>query len=245
LGGRFGFEPPEFSTFLFAEVLKTSARSTVNHPSETEDTMIPAREALERLRAGNQRFVNGTRDLHQLSDEARRSAVAGGQEPFAVILGCADSRVPAEIVFDQGLGDLFVIRVAGNVVAPSLIGSVEFAAEQLGTRLVVVLGHTNCGAVTATVAELENPSQGNSSNLNSIVARIRPAVQTLFDTDLRNDRDALLHHAIRANVRISAQNLRASSQSLENLMENDGLLVVGAEYSLETGVVDFFDVPEG
>lgn len=207
--------------------------------------MIPAREALERLRAGNQRFVNGTRDLHQLSDEARRSAVAGGQEPFAVILGCADSRVPAEIVFDQGLGDLFVIRVAGNVVAPSLIGSVEFAAEQLGTRLVVVLGHTNCGAVTATVAELENPSQGNSSNLNSIVARIRPAVQTLFDTDLRNDRDALLHHAIRANVRISAQNLRASSQSLENLMENDGLLVVGAEYSLETGVVDFFDVPEG
>lgn len=207
--------------------------------------MIAATEALERLRQGNRRFV-ADRSVGALRDPDRRSELVEGQEPFAIILGCSDSRVPAEIVFDQGLGDLFVVRVAGNIVAPSLVGSVEFAADAFGTRLVVVLGHSMCGAVSATVQELERPTQGGSPNVNSIVERIRPSVATLFETDLRRDPKALIRHAIRANVRASADHLRHGSQLLEQLIQSDGLLVVGAEYSLETGEVEFFDgVPAG
>ena len=164
-----------------------------------------------------------------------------GQEPFAIVLGCSDSRVPAEIVFDQGLGDLFVIRVAGNIVAPSLIGSVEFAAERFGTRLVVVLGHTNCGAIAATLEELEQPSERRSPNLRAIVDRVRPAVEGLLEAGLGDDRASLTHHAVRANIRASVDHLRHGSEILERLIHDDGLLVVGAEYSLETGLVDFFD----
>jgi len=203
--------------------------------------MIPARQALERLKDGNRRFVTGRLDLGAAADEARRSELVEGQEPFAVILGCSDSRVPAEIVFDQGLGDLFVIRVAGNIVAPSLVGSVEFAADKLGTRLVVVMGHSGCGAVQATLDELERPSASRSPNLHSIVERIRPSVEPLLETELKTDRPALVHHAVRANVRASANHLRHGSEVLERLIDTDGLLVVGAEYSLETGEVDFFD----
>jgi carbonic anhydrase len=201
--------------------------------------MIDALEALERLQAGNRRFVadDGVRGV--LPDKKRRDELVAGQAPFAIILGCSDSRVPAEIVFDQGLGDLFVIRVAGNIVAPSLIGSVEFAAAEFGTRLVVVLGHSNCGAVSATVSELERTSENRSPNLQAIVDRIRPSVETLMETDLRHDRDALIHHAVRANIRASASHLRHGSKILEQLIQEDGLLVVGAEYSLETGIVDF------
>jgi carbonic anhydrase len=153
--------------------------------------------------------------------------------------------VPAEIVFDQGLGDLFVIRVAGNIVAPSLVGSIEFAAERFATRLVVVLGHSQCGAVLATLEELERPTRNRSPNLFSIVERIRPAVETLFETDLRHDPEALARRAVRANIRASADHLRHGSRILEQLIASDSLVVVGAEYSLETGVVEFFDgVPE-
>lgn len=207
--------------------------------------MLSAREALERLRAGNHRFVSdGPRRDHPTGPD-RRGELLAGQEPFAVILGCADSRVPAELVFDQGLGDLFVIRVAGNIVAPSQIGSVEYAVEQLGTRLVVVLGHSGCGAVTATLDVLARPPESVSRGLRAIVDRIRPAVETLYETDLRHDRDALLYHSVRANVRASANQLRHGSAILEERAENDGLLVVGAEYSLGTGVVDFFDGVDG
>jgi carbonic anhydrase len=207
--------------------------------------MISAHEALERLRDGNRRFISEVRSQHVFASEARRSSLAEGQEPFAIILGCSDSRVPAEIVFDQGLGDLFVIRVAGNIVAPSQIGSVEFAAERFGTRLVVVLGHSQCGAIVATIDELRRPTANQSRNLQSIVGRVRPSVEALLATELRNDPAALLRDAVRANVRMSADHLRHGSAILEQLIENDGLLVVGAEYSLETGVVDFFDgIPE-
>jgi carbonic anhydrase len=144
-------------------------------------------------------------------------------------------------VFDQGLGDLFVIRVAGNIVAPSQVGSVEFAAERFGTRLVVVLGHSKCGAVTATLEELARPSETQSRNLKSIVDRIRPSIESLFETDLRDDPDVLLAQSVRANIRASAAHLRHGSKVLEELIEQDGLLVVGAEYSLDTGLVDFFD----
>lgn len=203
--------------------------------------MIVALEALKHLREGNRRFAEGEPNHSSLNPQARRRELVGGQRPFAIILGCADSRVPAEIVFDQGLGALFVIRVAGNVVAPSLVGSVEYAAAALGTRLVVVLGHSNCGAVQATIEELERPSANRSPNLHAIVDRIRPSIQDLLETSLRDDREALIHHSVRANIRASANHLRHGSQMLEELIENDGLLVVGAEYSLETGVVDFFD----
>ncbi|HEX5814919.1 MAG TPA: carbonic anhydrase [Methylomirabilota bacterium] len=203
--------------------------------------MIPAREALERLRKGNGRFVSDVPGREILTSPARRNELAAGQEPLAIILGCSDSRVPAEIVFDQGLGDLFVIRVAGNIVAPSQVGSVEFAAERFGTRLVVVLGHSRCGAILATLEELGHPTEGQSRNLRSIVDRIRPSVEALLATELRHDADALVREAVRANIRASANQLRHGSEVLEQLIQNDGLLVVGAEYSLETGVVDFFE----
>lgn len=203
--------------------------------------MISAREALERLRDGNRRFVDGVQQGEIHSNQTRRIELASGQAPFGIILGCSDSRVPAEIVFDQGLGDLFVIRVAGNIVAASQIGSVEFAAERFGTPLVVVLGHSQCGAVQATVEELMLPKEGQSPNLRSIVDRIRPSVETLLDTELRRDPEALVARATRANVRASVNQLRHGSRLLEQRIQSDGLLIVGAEYSLETGVVDFFD----
>ncbi|MCA9280193.1 MAG: carbonic anhydrase [Phycisphaerales bacterium] len=201
---------------------------------------VTASDALTRLKEGNQRFAAGIQRSLDTS-ETQRSALLAGQKPFAIILGCSDSRVPAEIVFDQGLGDLFVIRVAGNVVAPSQIGSVEFAVEQFGTRLVVVMGHSQCGAVIASLQQLERPSAQRSPNLRSIVDRIEPAIEPLLETELRHHPDALLEKAIRANIRAAAGHLRHGSQIIESLIEHDGLLVVGAEYSLETGVVHFFD----
>ncbi|MGH8581490.1 MAG: carbonic anhydrase [Gammaproteobacteria bacterium] len=207
--------------------------------------MGTALEGLQRLRDGNRRFVGNLLSLDVLLSHTQRGRLAAGQKPFAIILGCSDSRVPAEIVFDQGLGELFVIRVAGNIVAPSLVGSVEFAASRFGTRLVVVLGHSSCGAIQATLEELSSPSERQSPNLRSIVERVRPAVTGLLNTDVARDPEALLHHAIRANVRASANQLRHGSEILEQLIRDDGLLVVGAEYSLETGAVEFFDgVPE-
>jgi carbonic anhydrase len=207
----------------------------------TRATPLPilAEVALERLREGNRRFVLDRGGREPSVDRARRDELAGGQAPFAVILGCSDSRVPVEIVFDQGLGDLFVIRVAGNIVAPSQVGSVEFAAARFGTRLVVVLGHSACGAVLATIEEMGRPSE--SPNLRSIVHRIRPAIEPLLETELRNDPAALAHHAVRANIRAATNHLRHGSRILEQLIDSEGLVVVGAEYSLETGEVDFFD----
>jgi carbonic anhydrase len=201
--------------------------------------MIDARQALELLREGNRRFASDV-PSHAITSESRRKELATGQAPFAVILGCSDSRVPAEIIFDQGLGDLFVIRVAGNIVAPSQIGSVEFAVERFRTRLVVVLGHSTCGAIVATLEELQRPREQQSRNLQSIVGRVRPSVEALLATDIRNNPDALIEEAVRANIRVAAGHLRHGSEILENLIENDGLAVVGAEYSLDTGLVDFF-----
>ncbi len=206
--------------------------------------MIPAHEALERLREGNRRFASGLQSPGAEPVHSRREELAKGQEPFAIILGCSDSRVPAELVFDQGLGDLFVIRVAGNIVSPSQVGSVEFAAARYGTRLVVVLGHSQCGAVLATLEELQQPSTDRSRNLRSIVDRIRPSVEGLLGTELRHDLDALVRHAVRANVGVSVSHLRHGSEILEQLIEDEGLIVIGAEYSLETGVVEFFEGAE-
>jgi carbonic anhydrase len=202
--------------------------------------VINAVEALTRLREGNRRFVTGQSSTAALSRSAREALVAG-QEPFAIILGCSDSRVPAELVFDQSFGDLFVIRVAGNIVAPSQVGSVEFAASRFGTRLVVVMGHSQCGAITATLEELQGRATSQSRNLRSIVERVRPSVETLLNGRRDIDPDALIRGAVRANVRASVNHLRHGSELLERLIQEIGLLVVGAEYSLETGVVDFFE----
>jgi carbonic anhydrase len=202
---------------------------------------MKALESLQRLRDGNARFAANVRGLESFLTQERRAQLADGQAPHAIILGCSDSRVPVEIVFDQGLGDLFVIRVAGNIVAPSLVGSVEYAAECFATRLVVVLGHSRCGAVNATLDELQRPAENQSRNLRAIVDRVRPSVAALLSTDLRHDRDALVEQAVRANIRASADHLRHGSDVLEELIAHDGLLVVGAEYFVETGRVEFFD----
>lgn len=202
--------------------------------------MITSQEALQRLLEGNRRFVSEIRN-HGSQSQMRRQQVADAQEPFAIVLGCSDSRVPAEIVFDQGLGDLFVIRVAGNIVAPSQVASVEFAAERFHSRLVVVLGHSQCSAVETTLQEVGRPDSDRSRNLSAIVDRIRPAVEGLLEAENGRHSAALLHQAVRANVRVSANHLRHGSSVLEQLIQKEGLLVVGAEYALETGVVDFFD----
>lgn len=203
--------------------------------------MMSANDALQRLREGNSRFVANLRSSGRTLSHNERAELARNQEPFAIILGCSDSRVPAEIVFDQGLGDLFVIRVAGNIVAPSQVGSVEFAVERFGTRLVVVLGHTQCGAISATVEELMRPNEKQSQNLKAIVDRVKPSVEPLFKTELRNDLNALMQRAVRENIRTSCEHLRHGSPLLEKLILQNGLRVVAAEYSLETGAVDFFD----
>ena len=199
----------------------------------------PALLALERLREGNARYAQNVRSVDSLVSHSRRDTTS--QSPVAIILGCSDSRAPAEIVFDQGLGDLFVIRVAGNIVAPSQIGSVEFAAERFGTRLVVVMGHTHCGAIDSTIEAITASGGASSPNLQSIVKRVRPAIEGLVHTDLAKDPERLRRAAMRANVRAAVNHLRHGSEIIERLAEDDHLLVVGAELDLTTGVVDFFE----
>ncbi len=202
--------------------------------------MINAKEALQRLKDGNLRYLSDDLPPIVINAESRRQLLKS-QNPFAIILGCSDSRVPAEIIFGQGLGDLFVIRVAGNVVAPSQIGSIEFAAEKFGTSLVVVLGHTMCGAVEATIEQLRRPTALRSPHLHSIVSRIRPSVEPLLDVGDPEDQQGLMRRAVRANIATSVANLRHGSEILETLVESEKLMIVGAEYCLETGVVDFIE----
>jgi carbonic anhydrase len=200
---------------------------------------LPAHEALTRLLDGNRRYVQNVRSLDSLMSHSRRALLV--QRPIAIVLGCSDSRAPAEVVFDQGLGDLFVIRVAGNVVAPSQVGSVEFAAERFGTRLVVVMGHTDCGAIDAAIEALTGQAGPASRNLRSIVERVLPSIEALAATDLARDPARLRREAIRANVRASVAHLRYSSEIIEGLVEHGGLQVVGAELDLSTGEVALLD----
>ena len=202
--------------------------------------MLSANEAIQRLQEGNVRFQMNVRGIDAFLSQARREELKNNQEPFAIILGCADSRVPAELVFDQGLGDLILPAIAGNIVAPSGIGSVEFAASRFGTRLVVVLGHSRCGAILASLEELRRPTENQSRNLRSIVDRVRPSVEPLLAGATQGN-DALVSAAVRANIRASVNNLRRGSEILEQLVQDGTLTIVGAEYSLETGVVDFYE----
>lgn len=199
--------------------------------------MISPADALQRLRDGNRRFVSGERGNADSLGEARRAELVSGQNPFAAIVACSDSRVPVELLFDQGLGDLFVVRVAGNIVAPSQIGSVEFAAAKLGTRLVVVLGHSNCGAVDATLQSLKSAGETASPNLQAIVDSIRPALESL----VAEKGEINLREAVAANVRQSVEQLHGGSDVLRQLAESGEIMIVGAKYSIETGEVRFFD----
>ena len=201
---------------------------------------LSAKEALEKLRSGNGRFVANHPEYHTHAGTTARTELAAGQSPFAVILGCSDSRVPVELVFDQGLGDLFVIRVAGNIVGRAIMGSIEYATAQLGARLVVVLGHSQCGAVSMTVKESDNPTEGLSPNLASIVERMQPALQACAH-DEASDCDRRVEGVVRTNVRNSAQHLRQGSDLMKEEISERGLRVVGASYSLTTGLVEFFD----
>ena len=202
---------------------------------------VSAEEALALLQDGNARFVEGDRCVDTYQSHTKIKEHLEGQAPFAIVLGCSDSRVPVEIIFDVGLGDLFVVRVAGNVVAPTLIGSIELAAEKFGPRLVVVLGHSGCGAVDVTLSMLEDKDAEAPGNVNAIVERIRPAIEPLANAADGSDRNELMRQSVRANVRAGVEALRHGSNTLERLVRDDGLLVVGAEYSLETGTVDFFE----
>lgn len=206
--------------------------------------MINALEALERLKKGNQRFASGISAQSVPLNHEKRTQLAKGQQPFATILGCSDSRVPAEMIFDQGFGDLFVIRVAGNIVQSSQIGSVEFAASQFGTPLVVVLGHSSCGAILATLSEMQKPLVTQSSGLHAIVNFIRPSVEGLLNTELRNDPDALIKQAIKDNIRTSVNQLKIGSQIILESIRRGELLIVGAEYCLETGKVEFLEIED-
>ena len=203
---------------------------------------MTAHEALERLKSGNREFVSRMKGGDAALSDSKRMELPKEQDPFAIVLGCSDARVPAEIVFNQGLGDLFMIRVAGNIVAPSQVGSVEFAAARYNAPIVVVLGHTQCGGILATIEALQNPDAQPSRDLLSIVNRVRPSVEPLFKTELRNDMDALVRHAVRANVAVSVDHLRHGSEMLEQMVQEGRLAVVGGEYSLETGEVEFFDI---
>lgn len=202
--------------------------------------MISAQEALERLRSGNARFVAHQPSQQIQSSEADRAQSTFGQAPFAIILGCSDSRVPVEIIFDQGAGDLFVIRVAGNIVGPTVIGSIEFAAATLGTQLVVVMGHTQCGAIRTTIEELQKPTEDLSPSLQSIVDRIRPAIESYVDDpDLKGE--AMSNEALRGNVRASVRKLRENSPIISDLVDTGSLHIVGAEYAILSGLVQFMD----
>ena len=197
-------------------------------------------ECLQRLMEGNQRFVTNARLADATLGHLRRTEIATNQKPFAVILGCSDSRVPAELVFDQGLGDLFVIRVAGNIVAPSQLASVEFAAQAFGTALVVVLGHSNCGAVSATLDDLTPDRPEAPQTLNSIISRIRPVVVPLVELGSVNQlpREAIMRAAVRANIRASVDAIQRGTALLEKMVTAGDMLVVGAEYDLQTGKVE-------
>lgn len=197
--------------------------------------MIDANAALLRLKEGNEKFRKGA--AHIEVDETSRLDVVESQSPFAIVLGCSDSRVPLELIFSQGLGDLFVIRVAGNIATPSQIGSVEFAAEKFGSKLVVVLGHTYCGAITTVLEEIDQPSGIQSPNLRAIISSIEPGVKKcISDADSYDEK---MKKAVRANVQTSIDNLESESSILRNLKADNGLKIVGAEYCLENGTVEF------
>lgn len=208
-------------------------------PHTWDPNAVTPSAALSRLVSGNQRFLAGR--SHETTRLFRPELAHAAQRPFAIVLGCSDSRTPVETLFDEGFGELFVVRVAGNIVAPSIVGSIEFAASQFGTRLVVVMGHTRCGAIGATVNAIQTGNGPESKNQRAITSRIRPHIEDLVLHAVAPIDDQVLRECVRANVRASADHLRHGSRLLEDLVQAGRVVIVGAEYELETGVVSFFD----
>ena len=198
--------------------------------------MISASEALRLMKEGNARFQAGRSAVDPEAMPARRAETAAGQQPMAVVLGCADSRVPPELVFDQGPGDLFVVRVAGNVTGSTPLGSIEFAVQVLGVRLVVVLGHTGCGAVQAALQERAGPPLGLSPHLSAVVAEIIPAL-----VDFPDHLVEPIPETIASNALLAASNLTRKSPVLARAVEGGNLAVATAVYDLETGNVRFLE----
>ncbi len=194
---------------------------------------VSANEAQRRLVEGNRRFINQSRRYPNQS-KRRLQSVSKTQYPFAAILGCADSRVPPELIFDQGLGDLFVVRVAGNIASDATIGSLEFAAASLGTQLIVVLGHKGCGAVSAAMK-----NEANYGRVDSIIDSIKPSLSQNQENpqntnDLNNNDNAVIN-----NIQYQAEKLRSNSQIITRLISDDRLKIIGAFYDINNGKVRF------
>ena len=199
-------------------------------PKKTLDAL----KHIQLLKDGNDRYVRGTTIHNGVSHAARRRKLAGGQSPFAVVLGCSDSRVPVEIVFDQGIGDLFVLRNAGNLVGDFEVEGAEFAVNKFGVGLIVVLGHTHCGAVDATIQALSIDDNSDSH----IVDHVRPAIADLMSQGLSESE--LISEAVHLNTEQSTQTLIEQSELLSRLCQEGKLIIISAEYDLETGRVEFF-----
>lgn len=199
-----------------------------------------AKQALAKLKKGNERFSDAAAKSGSLTRTIVRDDMHGEQKPFAVILGCSDSRVPVELIFDQSIGDLFVVRVAGNIAASSQIASVEFACQKFGTGLVIVLGHTQCGAITATLSSLNDGFDGLSPNLEAIVKHIQVAIEPMLKTRPCDDNE-LIESARRKNIEQSVSDLHENSLVIRGLVASGQVTIVGAEYELESGKVHFFE----
>ncbi|MDP6386110.1 MAG: carbonic anhydrase [Planctomycetota bacterium] len=198
--------------------------------------MIDASEALQRLREGNERYLAGERGVACAQDFA---SLAEGQAPAAIILGCSDSRVVPEAIFDQPLGELFVVRVAGNVASPEVVASIEFALLHFGSPLLVVMGHTDCGAVSAAIAELSEPTSEPPRNIKGLMDRMIPAIKSVRPS--QDEDGAWMRQAVRANVAASLRGLLQNSAPIKEAVGAQTLTVVGAEYNLSTGAVEFLD----
>ncbi|MEW6380883.1 MAG: carbonic anhydrase [bacterium] len=212
-------------SFIIAWILPLVVFGTA---AAKEASGITGDQALQILMTGNKQYV-AAKLAHPNSTPERRTELVKGQHPFAIILSCSDSRVPPEIVFDQGLGDLFVVRVAGNVVDDLALGSIEYAAEHLGVPLIMVLGHEKCGAVTATV-EGGGKAPGH---IDAVVKAIKPAVEKVKDQP--GDK---VENATRANIDMVVEQLKTSKPVLAELVKDGKLMIVGARYDLDTGVVE-------
>ena len=198
--------------------------------------MLSAEKSLERLKEGNRRFVSGEITGLATFGPKDREQLVIGQQPFAIILGCSDSRVPIELLFDQGFGDLFVIRIAGNIVARSQLGSVEYAIQELGVKLVVVMGHAHCGAVSAAITASSDGVVPNAEHLNYVVEKIKPSL--LVDGD---NQEITLDNSIRSNTRRSVQCLKSESAIIKKHAEKNDICILPAHFSINTGEVEFLD----
>lgn len=198
------------------------------------------KDALRELHAGNKRFVAHLHNETPTDNHNRQHELIINQRPIAIIVGCSDARVPPELIFDQGMGDLFVIRVAGNIITPAQLESIEFAALAFGPRLVVVLGHTCCGAVQATVNALIDPSTNPDGMYPTVVEHVRPSAQAAIDAGGAST-DEIVDHATHHNVRRSIETITTKSRALKKLMLVEGMLVVGAKYRIEDGAVEFLE----